>query len=346
MRYPKDLAAGGKIGFLAPSFGCSFEPYYSAFQNALKRFEARGYQLHLGPNCFVAEGVGISNTPQKCAAEVMEMFASDADALISCGGGELMCEVLSHVSFEELAKCDPKWYIGYSDNTNLTYLLTTLTDTASIYGPCASSFGMEPLHPALEDALSLMTGKLRKVSSYGMWEDESFKGEENPLAPYNTTEVLDMKRFVGNTPVGEEEPALTFSGRLIGGCTDCLVNLLGTRFDQTTAFVEKYKEDGFVWFLESCDLNVYAMRRAMWQMKEAGWFRYVKGLLVGRPANGAEIFGLNRYDAILKVAGEWNVPVIMDVDLGHRPPMMPLITGSYATVCAGAKELSIEMECR
>lgn len=37
-----------------------------------------------------------------------------------------------------------------------------------------------------------------------------------------------------------------FSGRLLGGCLDCLVNLKGTEFDKTVEFVEKYKEDGII----------------------------------------------------------------------------------------------------
>ena len=42
MRYPKDLQPGGTIGFLAPSFGCSFEPYSSAFDNGLKKWSEKG----------------------------------------------------------------------------------------------------------------------------------------------------------------------------------------------------------------------------------------------------------------------------------------------------------------
>ena len=36
MRYPKNIQQGGNIGFVAPSFGCQIEPYYSAFGNAQK----------------------------------------------------------------------------------------------------------------------------------------------------------------------------------------------------------------------------------------------------------------------------------------------------------------------
>ena len=69
MRYPKFLPEKGTIGFVAPSFGCATEPYYTAFLNAQKKFQKMGYGLDLGPNCYVAEGIGISNTPQACGKE-------------------------------------------------------------------------------------------------------------------------------------------------------------------------------------------------------------------------------------------------------------------------------------
>lgn len=349
MRYPKNLPAGGTIGFLAPSFGCAAEPYRTAFNCALKKWEEQGYRILLGPNCYEDSGVGISNSPEKCGAEVMELFASHADSLISCGGGELMCEILPYVDFDRLARLEPKWFMGYSDNTNLTFTLATLTDTASVYGPCASTFGMESLHESVREAFGVLTGEVRMVSSYGIWEKESLKSEENPCAPYNLTEPLRIRKFLGNREIGdsvEESEELRFSGRLLGGCMDCLVNLLGTRFDRTEAFVEKYREDGIIWFLESCDLNVFGIRRAMWQMEEAGWLRYVKGFLIGRPANGETIMNLDQYNAVLQVAGRKNVPVIMDVDLGHRPPMMPFVVGSLAEVIVAGNRISVKMDCR
>ena len=38
MRYPDNLRDNGRIGFVAPSFGCATEPYKSAFNNALSKF--------------------------------------------------------------------------------------------------------------------------------------------------------------------------------------------------------------------------------------------------------------------------------------------------------------------
>ncbi len=55
---------------------------------------------------------------------------------------------------------------------------------------------------------------------------------------------------------------------------------------------------------------------------------------------------LDRYSAVLKVAGRKNVPVIMDVDLGHCPPMMPLVTGSVADVRVAGNSVTVKMEYR
>lgn len=328
MRYPQSLKEGGTIGFVAPSFGCATEPYKSAFQNAQKKLSALGYEIALGPNCYAGEGIGISNLPEKCAEELMEYYRSDEnDVLISCGGGELMCEILPYLDFDGLSKANPKWFMGYSDNTNFAYLSVILCDTAAIYGPCAAAFGMEPWHPAIKDALSVLKGELRTLTGYDKWEKESLKTEENPFVPYNVTNERKIRVFGVDSKIGAE-----LEGRLLGGCLDCLVTLAGTKFDKTVQFLERYRKDGIIWFLEACDLNVFAIRRAMWQLDQAGWFKTVKGFLIGRPRNGEELFGLDAYDAILEVASKYRVPVIMDLDIGHLPPMMPLIIGSYTKV--------------
>ena len=50
MKYPEFLPENGTIGFVAPSFGCSIEPYHTAFLNAQKKFTGLGHRLELGPN--------------------------------------------------------------------------------------------------------------------------------------------------------------------------------------------------------------------------------------------------------------------------------------------------------
>lgn len=397
MRYPNFLRENGTIGFVAPSCGCAIEPYRSAFDNAQKKWGELGYRMKLGPNCYAGDGVGISSTPRSCGQELTEGYCDqDSDILISCGGGELMCEILDHVDFERIRKADPKWYLGYSDNTNFTFLLTTLCDTASVYGPCAGTFGMEPWHESLSDTMALLRGEKLTMTGYDRWEKESLKDEEHPCVPYNLTEPSVIKYLLpdGRTNVeslaktkcsmsgiaakaevhvgkngrlaemaagkktdaaesrmADTEGALTglpqidFSGRLLGGCVDCLVNLLGTGYDKVTDFADRYQNDGILWFLEACDLNLMGIRRAMWQMEHAGWFKHCSGFLIGRPrlGMGAEEFGIDEYQAVTEMLRKYQVPILMDVDIGHVSPMMPLISGSMGRVVSDGETYRVEM---
>lgn len=344
MKYPKSLQKGDSIGFPAPSFGCATEPYYSAFQNGLKKWQELGYKTNPGVNAYVNCGVGISNTPRECGKELTDMYLDkENDILISCGGGELMCEILDFVDFQSIKEAEPKWFVGYSDNTNMTYLLATICDTASIYGPCAGTYGMEPWHESLQDVLDILRGEKTCISGYDKWEKESLKSEENPLAPYNTTEPKELIVFHENH-VLESCQEISMSGRILGGCMDCLINLIGTNYDRTKEFIEKYKEDGILWFIEACELNVFSMRRAMWQMEHAGWFQHVKGFVFGRPRNGESMMELDAYEAVLSVAGKYNVPIIMDADVGHLPPMIPLVMGSLAEVTVNGNEMEVKMK--
>ncbi len=101
-----------------------------------------------------------------------------------------MCEILEFIDFEQLKQLPPKWFMGYSDNTNLIFLLATLTDTAAIYGPNAGAFGMEPWHASIQDAYELLQGKKLAMKNYPMWEKESLKDEEHPLAPIMSQSLL------------------------------------------------------------------------------------------------------------------------------------------------------------
>lgn len=342
MRYPKPLMPGETIGVTAPAFGATTNPYKTRFANVRKRWEEEGYRLLIGENCFASDGIGISTTPEKCAAELQEMFASEADIVLNTGGGELMCEIVPYLDFDALKALPPKWYMGSSDNTNFIYPYVTIADTAAIYGPCAPAFGMRQWHPCLQDAFDLLTGKKREVHSYGLWEKAANKDVEDPGSSYHLTELLQMTCYVGEKKVraGEE---VFLKGRLLGGCLDCLQTLCGTPYDATRKFAEKYKDNGILWFLEACDLNVFAIRRAMWQLYEAGWFEHASGFLIGRPLNGEPMMNLNAIDAVLEFASRFQVPIVFDADLGHLPPTMPVVVGSLAEVTATEHALQLRM---
>ena len=340
MRYPEFLKEKGKIGIIAPSFGCAREEDRVQLDSAEKFFSELGYKVIEGPNCRVAEGIGKSNTPEKCGEEINDFFVGDrSDIIISCGGGELMCEDLPFVDFEGIKKARAKWYMGYSDNTNLTFLLPTLCDSAAIYASGVKAFGMRPFHPSVEDAFALLKGEKTDFRNYDGWESKWREYPEGVTPDYLATYNIDapyIQKIVGGDKA-------SFSGRLIGGCTDCLVTLCGTQFDKVSEFCERYRDDGIIWFLESCDLNPFSLRRALWQMENCGWFKYVKGFLIGRALHYQDDFdGFTCFDAAVGVLSKYNVPIIMDVDIGHLSPRLPIVSGALAQVNATGNDFEIK----
>jgi muramoyltetrapeptide carboxypeptidase LdcA involved in peptidoglycan recycling len=133
-------------------------------------------------------------------------------------------------------------------------------------------------------------------------------------------------------------------GILLGGCLDCLINMCGTKYDKVKEFNKKHPE-GVIWFLEACDLSPLGIRRALWQLKEAGWFENANGFLIGRPLCGeANWMGVDRFNAVTDILGELGKPMLLDIDLGHVPPALPIITGANAKVVYKNENIYIHYE--
>ena len=320
-RQPEYLREGATLSLVAPSCGANAEPYRAKLKASIETLRRLGYKVVEGENIFLGEGVIASNTPEKRAKEFLSAYMRESDAVISVGGGELMCEILPYIDFELIRGAKPKWFMGFSDNTNLTFTLTTLSDLVTIYGPCADQFGRDPLPSPSRDALDLLHGR-EEFEGYPLWEKESLVSEENPLAPMNLTEPKVI------TPVNYKG---AFKGILLGGCLDCLVTLCGTRFDRVKEYI--YSHGPIIWFLESCDLNPVSIRRSLFQLKEAGWFNTARGFVIGRPLHfDEEMAGVDRFVAVRGVLEELHLPILMDADLGHLPPAIPLKCGAEAEV--------------
>lgn len=329
MKQPGDLGEKKTIGLVAPSFGCTTEPYRTRLKTAIERWKKEGNIVLEGENIWKNDGVCASNVPEERAREFLDMYEGQADVLFSVGGGEVMCEMLPYVDFERIKKLPPKWFVGFSDNTNLTFTLTTLSDLVTIYGPCAGQF-FQDVGPT-RDTMRLLEG-WKDIEGYPLWEKESLATEENPLASLNLTE----KKVIAS--VDYEKPV---EGILLGGCLDCLVTLSGTRYDRVKEFVSR-QENGIIWFLEACDLSPLAIRRALFQLREAGWFENAKAFLIGRPlCYDADILGVNRHNAVLDILRPLHVPLLMDIDLGHFSPSMPIKCGARAQVSLGEGNIHI-----
>ncbi len=133
-----------------------------------------------------------------------------------------MCDILEYVDFEALRQAKPKWYMGYSDNTNLTFLLLTLCHTAAVYGTWCGGLWNGAVAPGPPGRHGPSDRQKQKVESYGSWEREGKKDEEHPYEPYYCTEPLKLRMYAPDRGETKEERELFMQGRLIGGCMDCL----------------------------------------------------------------------------------------------------------------------------
>ncbi|WP_408070625.1 S66 peptidase family protein [Butyrivibrio sp. JL13D10] len=359
IKRPDYIKPGCSIGITAPSFGPSSEPYRSMYFLAKKKLEERDYKIIEGETLFKNDGIGINTDPKVAAAELMDFYKrSDVDAIISAGGGELMNETITNVDFESLKSAKPKWYLGYSDNTNFIFPLVTIAGVQGIYGPCISGFAKKWELPE-EDAVSLLEGTKTEFSGYGQFvnpftkQEENSEKQEEPVdystynfdVPYEYNSEKVLTSFIcesGRAVKADANTEIQMSGILLGGCVDVLANLVGTRFDNMKEFNKKYKD--IIWVLEACDLTPMSYRRAIWNMREAGWFDNAKGFVIGRPltAFNKEMMGADHYNAVTDVVGELGAPIIMDADVGHIDPMIPVVMGAEANVTARGNELEIK----
>ena len=331
---PKYLKSNSKLYLVAPSFGCTTSPYEERLVKSISTLNNLGYSITLGENCYKDEGIAASNTPSLRAKEFMDAYTSNADAIISVGGGEMMIEILQHLNFEEIKKLPPKWFMGFSDNTVLTYTLTTLCDIQTIYGVNATRFYTSPLMCDANDALKMLHG-CKSFKGYPKFELNELKEER----PFNTIN-FDTNKII--TPYMYKEP---FKGILLGGCLDVLINLCGTKYDNTKNYIESNKEKGIIFYFEACDLNPLSFRRALIQLKNAGWFKHIKGFLIGRSYHyGEEIFGVTAESSVIDILGDLNVPILINVDLGHLKPSLPMKNGAIATITYDKTNIKIEYE--
>ncbi len=337
MRYPEFLKENDTIGLVAPSFGVIGYPYQERFESACGKFEGLGYELVKCPSLYKTKKAR-STTGKKRAKEFMDFYLDDdIDFLFSVAGGEFMVEMLPYVDFEKIKQSKPKYFMGYSDNTCLTFTLPVLADTAAIYGSCFGSFGMSKWHRSINEAYEVITGDRHKQRSYAKYcVDDTSKMEGHALDGYNCTEKVVVKSL--------KDEDVQISGRLIGGCLDVLACLVGTPFGQVDEFIDRYEDDGIIWFLEACDLNVLSMTRALWQLKQAGWFRNCKGIILGRPVHPDSIFNITVKSAIKDSLGDLKVPIIYDMDFGHVAPSWTIISGSYATIKKAKDKATIKYQ--
>ena len=349
MRIPKKLKVGDTIGICAPSAGINKPEKQIRLDEAIKKLEALGFKV-IETKSVRNDIEGRSASKEIRAKEFMDLYLDpNVHAIIFAAGGDFLVEMLDFVDFEKIRNAEAKWLVGYSDITGINLPITTITDTATLYSQTIKDFAMVPLHRALEDTLNIMMGNYPVQNSFDKCEkkvdmnsfieeinnvDEEIK-EINPNEGYKLEEDVIWKNLY-------DEEYLEISGRAIGGCFDLIKNILGTKFDKTKDFIEKYKQDGIVWFFDIFESSTPELVRTMWQMKNAGYFEYCKGILVGRSLFLREEYGIDLPKAFKQGLDGLNIPVIYDMDIGHVAPQLPIIIGGKINVTSSKGKGTLE----
>lgn len=323
------------IGVTAPSSGVAPE-MHDVLKKSIERLEERGFKLTVGDTAWT-QGEAKSAPAEVRAEELMKMLSDPSiDLIMPPWGGELLVEILEFLDF---TKVDLKWILGYSDISMLLLAVTLNTGYATAHGgnlvdlrgpesDATTARWLDVLHTKTGEAITLMSS-------------EKFQKEwdfENPTPViFNLTEPTEWK-----TVSGEAEQ---FTGRLLGGCIDVIRHLIGTPYGDVAAFRERHiPDEPVVWYLENCEMNVADLKRSLTQMKYAGWFNHISGIVFGRSPANQEIGGYEVEKMYEDLSDELGVPIAYDIDLGHVPPQITFVNGAYAIIDVADGKGKVQME--
>jgi muramoyltetrapeptide carboxypeptidase len=242
------------------------------------------------------------------ARELEEMFARDEVRAILCArGGYGANYLLDKIDLNKIA-ANPKIFVGYSD---VTTLLTWFADSAGMvafHGPMVTK------DFALPDGIDLLSWNAA-VSGSTAWDISTSAGS-------------GVEGLVDGLAEG-----ITY-----GGCLSLLVAAMGTPYDIRTR--------GTILFLEDVNARPYQIDRMLMQLKLAGKFEGVKGIVFGEMLDCLQTKeqGYTLQQVILRVVGDLGIPIAYGLRSGHvtrRNITLPIGVRAALTVNGAEVELKI-----
>jgi len=329
IRYPDPLRPGDTIGITAPSEGVQ-EKGHPRLDLCIKYLRDLGFKILEG-ECLRKNEKYISAPREERIKDLMRFWQMDEiKAIFPPWGGEILIHLLPLIDFKKLATSSPKWILGYSDTSTFLFALTIMTGIATAHGTTLMEMIPDQtgdLSQKWREVLSLKAGDSIQLQSSSHFETSSTNWFSVPSAAFNLTERTEWKCLQNGKPLDEVE----VKGRIVGGCLETISCLTGTPYGNLTHFKEQFSQEGVILYLENADSPSESFCRLLWNLRLAGWFDGINGLLLGRTkAQESEQFQF--IDALKDVFDDLSIPIIYDVDIGHCPPQMTLINGSCAVV--------------
>jgi muramoyltetrapeptide carboxypeptidase LdcA involved in peptidoglycan recycling len=330
---PPKAKPGDRIAVLSPSFAAP-GAFPAVHEQAMRRLaEVTG----LAPVEYPTTRQ-LHASAQARAADVNDAFSNpEVRAILATIGGEDQIRVIPYLDVE-LARSDPKPFLGYSDNTNLHNWLWT-NGIASFYGGSSQvQLGpgprVDPIHAASLRA-ALITGETLELVDPGESEDVGIQWDDpRALTSFGERDETEPWSWSG--------PPSSVTGRSWGGCIEVIEWVLTAgRFP-----VQSDVLAGGVLLLETSE-ELLPAHKVGWiarSLGERGIINAVDAVLVARPPvsdfvkrpAAAERARLRAEQAavLIDVIGSYNAQAVVcvGVPFGHTRPQWIVPHGGQITV--------------
>jgi muramoyltetrapeptide carboxypeptidase len=222
-----------------------------------------------------------AGTIDRRVRELEEMFSRDYVRAIICARGGYGCNYLLSKLDPQKIVAHPKIFVGYSD---VTTLLTCLADSA----------GMVTFHGPM------VTKDFANVGGIDLASWQAALGGASHWS-------LDLGPDSGVDPLVEGDA----DGVLYGGCLSMLVATLGTPHEIRT--------QGTILFIEDVAAKPFQIDRMLMQLKQAGKFIDVKGIIFGEMIDCVQSKDQDYtlQEVILRVVRDLGIPIAYGLRSGH-----------------------------
>ncbi|MGZ5196467.1 MAG: S66 peptidase family protein [Kaistella sp.] len=301
--FPDSLKKGDQIAVISPA-GSVEE---SQLETGLNLIRSKGYEPVLGKHLYTqfSNGYNYAGTEQQRISD-MNWALNDPEisAVWTSRGGYGCQHLLEHLELKEYKK-NPKWYIGYSDNTVIqSYLLKNRFASIHAQTIKTSGFGVAP--EAYELTFDILKGKFPKYSVQNNKFNRSGKTE----------------------------------GELVGGNLALIYALLGTKysfdFKDKILFIEDIGEKFY-----ALDRMMMSLELAGVFRKIKGLI--VGGMTLMEDEkeniNYEESFDDFSYQLIAERISKYDFPVIFGFPNGHIYDNRPIIIGANVVMEVGKKNI-------
>lgn len=263
-------------------------------QDAAAVLESWGLCPEISENALCDAG-RFSGSVEQRLSDLQKAFDDPDVKLIFCSrGGYGTVHLLEKLNFSGIRR-NPKWVVGYSDITILHAALQSC-GIASLHGPMAQHFSDE--------------------------------GAEDIAVRY-TKSILAGQSVEYHIPVGDNfllNRKGNAMGRLFGGNLSVFCSLLGSKY-------VRIPHRGIL-FIEDIGEAPYRVDRMIHQLKLAGVFRRISGLIVGQFTGYEEDSQMYSplQESIGEVVSEYDFPVCFNFPVGHVKLNFPLIMGATSAL--------------